>query len=117
MSDVTIECETGLEDYTDVKEIHPDYHEMECWNCGETEWIEPNRHMRVCHYCFMDNNPTEHETSSTVVGPDGEYYCDYRKLWYGDVSLETAREKYRNKTEDVRNRAKRSRARDRQVRL
>jgi hypothetical protein len=114
---VDIECETGLEEYADAKELHPDYTLMECWNCGHTEWIGPNRHKRVCHRCFMDNSPSDHSGDSTVEGPDGQQYVDYRLLWYGDVSWEEARKKYRERTSDIRERARRDRARDRTVRL
>jgi len=114
---VEIECETGLEDYIDVRDIHPDYSNMECWNCGHKERIGPNRHMRICHNCFMDNDTTDHETDSTVEGPDGNLYLDYRLLWYGDVSFQEAQERYENSTKDMRERTKRKRARERTVRL
>jgi len=98
---VTIECETGLEDYTDVRDVHPDYSKMECWNCGHTERIGPNRHIRVCHNCFMDNRTTDHDGKYTVVGPDGERYTDYRLVWYGDVSYQEAQRRYKEKTADM----------------
>lgn len=109
--------ESGLNGYVDARDIHPDYSEMTCWNCGHTERVGPNRHMRICHNCFMDNRPTDHETSSTVEGPDGELYTDYRLLWYGDVSIEEAQRRYEKKTKDVQERAERRRARERTVKL
>ena len=109
--------DTGLSDYVDVRDIHPDYSMMECWNCGHTERIGPNRHMRVCHNCFMDNQPTDHETSSTVEGPDGELYVDYRQLWYGDVSIEEAQRRYEDNTKEMQERFKRDRARERTVKI
>jgi NMD protein affecting ribosome stability and mRNA decay len=106
-----------IDEYIDVRDMHPDYSEMECWNCGATERIGPNRHMRICHNCFMDNSPTDHESESTVEGPDGELYVDYRLLWYGDVSRAEARRRYKEKTADIREQSKRYDARDRAVRL
>jgi hypothetical protein len=109
--------ENGIDQYVDIREIHPDFDEQECWSCGHTEWIGPSRHTRVCHNCFVDNSPTDHDGSSVVEGPDDELYVDYRLLWYGDVSLEEARQRYDEKTEGIRERAARSRARERAVRL
>lgn len=103
--------------YIDIREVHPDYWELECWNCGATEWVGPNRHMRICHNCFMDNKPADYDTDYTVEGPDGNQYVDYRLLWFGDVSITEAQERYEEDTRDVRKSAERTRARDRAVRL
>ena len=104
-------------EYVDIRDIHPDWSEMECWNCGHSERVGPNRHMRICHNCFIDNSPTEHETSSTVEGPDGELYTDYRRLWYGDIPVGEAQQRYETNTKGVRERGERERARERVVRL
>ena len=104
-------------DYVDIRDIHPDWGEMECWNCGHVERVAPNRHMRICHNCFMDNSPTDTEGEYTVEGPDGESYTDYRLLWYGDVSIEEAQRRYEEKTEDVNEWIKRDRSNDRSVAL
>lgn len=106
-----------VDDYVDIRDVHPDYDEMECWNCGHTERIGPNRRMRICHNCFMDNSPTDHDGESIVEGPDGELYVDYRLLWYGDVSIEEAQARYERRTKDARDRGRRHRARERTVRL
>lgn len=95
------QSESGLDQYVDVRDIHPDWWEMECWNCGHTERIGPNRHMRVCRHCFMDNKPTDHDAESTVEGPDGKLYTDYRLLWYGDISIEEAQRRYEENTSDI----------------
>ena len=102
--------------YVDVRDVHPDWAEMECWNCGHVERVAPNRHTRVCHNCFMDNSPTETDSDYTVEGPDG-FYVDYRLLWYGDVSVEEAQKRYESKTGDVKESIKRRRAHDRRVRI
>lgn len=106
---------TDLEDYVDIRDIHPDYSEMECWNCGHVERIHPNRHILTCHNCFMGNDPVDREASSTVEGPDGELYTDYRQLWYGDVSIEEAQRRYEESTKDIQERIERDRARERTV--
>jgi len=98
-------------EYVDIREIHPDFFEQECWNCGYTELRK--RPFNSCPGCFMGQEQT---------GADGEYttdegYVDYRKLWYGDVSLEEAHRRYEENTEDTRRRIQRRRARERTVRL
>lgn len=103
--------------YVDIRDIHPGYSLMECWNCGHTEWVGLHRRMRICHNCFMDNEPTDHETSSTVEGPDGEVYMDYRQLWYGDVSIEEAQRRYDENTKSIKESIERDRARERAVRV
>lgn len=81
--------------YIDVRELHPDYYEQECWNCGHSELR--NQPFRCCPECFMgqekhDPEP-EHHTD--------EGYIDYRLLWYGDVSMEEAHRRYGETQEDV----------------
>lgn len=79
--------EPESEDYVDVREIHPSYHEAKCWNCGNTRFVR--RRWTVCKECFMGQQ--KH---------DGEY-TDYRELWYGDVSIEAAKQRYAETEEEM----------------
>ena len=104
-------------EYTDIRDILPDWSTMQCWNCGHEERISPNRRMRICHHCFMDNSSTEHDGEYAVEGPDGDLYTDYRLLWYGDVSYAEAQRQYESSTKDMTERFKRSEAWDREINL
>ena len=100
-----------MSEFIDIREIHPDYYEQECWNCGYTELR--NRPYRKCPECFMGQDGTD---------ADGDYvteegYIDYRKLWYGDVTIEEAKRRYEANTKSVRERLKRNRGRERSVRI
>jgi len=111
---VTVE-DAEQNSYIDIRDIHPDWELMKCWNCGHTERIAPNQHMRVCHNCFMDNSPTDVEGEDTVKGPDDKTYVDYRLVWYGDISIEEAKRKYKRNTKEASNSIRKSRARNREV--
>ena len=82
--------------YVDVREVHPDYREEECWNCGNTRLVK--RRWTVCKECFMGQKQHGRNASSTTA----EGYTDYRLLWYGDVSIEEAKRLYKETQEDVR---------------
>lgn len=100
-------------DYVDIREIHPDWREAECWHCGNT-WLE-RRPEKVCHGCFMGQQKVdeEHRGDSTVNG-----YTDYGELWYGEVDDRSEyADLYEESTAEVRERLKRSRTRDREVKI
>lgn len=102
---------SDLSDYVDVRAIHPDYYERECWNCGYSELRK--RPFTCCPECFMGQKKHDYDTESRTE----EGYTDYRILWYGDIPLEEAHERYEEGTKDVRESMERRRARERQVRL
>ncbi|WP_121744911.1 hypothetical protein [Natronorubrum halophilum] len=86
----------GNREYTDVREIHPDYYEQECWNCGYSALRK--RSFQTCPKCFMGQE--QHEDRDSEIYTD-EGYIDYRLLWYGDVSMEEAHRRYGETQEDV----------------
>lgn len=96
-------------DYTDVRELHPDFDEQECWNCGYTELRE--RWFRKCPECFMGQE--QHDGDGEFFTAEG--YIDYRLLWYGDVDLAEAKRRYDDETKEMREQLERDRARKRAV--
>lgn len=103
----------GMTDYVDARDIHPDWREFECWNCGHTERVGPNRKIKMCHECFMGQD--ESDLSGEHLSEHG--HINYRTLWYGDVSIEEAKKQYEENTAKIRERIERERARERTVRL
>jgi len=83
----------GADRYVDVREIHPDYERRSCWNCDNT-WLARRtaRGTKACHHCFMGQEQVGHPDESHDHIRAG--YIDYRLLWYGDVSVEEARERF-----------------------
>lgn len=107
---------TELEAYVDIEELLPMFEWQECWNCGHQKRVRTDRPpWKVCHECFMGQQKVdpEHRGDSTTE----EGYTDYRILWYGDVSIEEAKEQYRENTKDIRERHERMEARERTVRV
>ncbi|WP_337653212.1 hypothetical protein [Halomontanus rarus] len=83
------------QEYIDVRELHPDYYEQVCWNCGHSELR--NRPFTSCPECFMGQKKTD--SDGEFVTDEG--YIDYRRLWYGDVSMEEAHRRYGETTDEI----------------
>lgn len=103
------------EDYTDIRAIMDNYERRECHACGWEYWERLDTQPRLCcRNCFMGLRGGNDPERECVTGGG---HVDYRLLWYGDIPLDEAREKYRENTKETRERMERHRAEERAVSL
>ena len=88
-----------MEDYVDIRSVHPEYWMVQCWNCGHEWFAATVSQARVCHGCLMGQEELDHESES--VTPEG--YMDYGRLWYGDIPRREMVERFERTKEDARN--------------
>lgn len=101
-------------EYVDVRDLLDVFEWRECWNCGNEKRVRTDQPpWKVCHECFMGQQQTDRDTE--YVTPEG--YVDFRRLWYGNVSIAEAKRRYEENTAEIRERHARERARDRTVRV
>lgn len=99
-------------EYVDVRDVHPDWREETCWNCGNTERVR--RIWRVCHECFMGQQQANRDAESVT----DEGYTDYGLLWYGEADdREEYKRQYEQNTAETSDRLLRDRAMEREVRI
>lgn len=107
----------GGNQYVDVRDLMPNFEWQECWNCGNEKRIRTDTpgHWICCRECFMGQRKVPEERRGEYETEDG--YTDYRRLWYGDVSIEQAKRKHERVVNTAKQRSKKIRSRDRTVRL
>lgn len=63
---------SDLDDYVDLKNLHPDLRDYECWNCGHTgqRRQEKSKGAVICSNCYHGQ---------------GDEKVDYIEMWYPDM--------------------------------
>jgi len=73
-----------LDDYVDLRRLHIEYEEKECWNCGHTWFRQARPAESICSECLWGQGDNERVDELT----------DYGELWYGDISRDEMRRKH-----------------------
>jgi NMD protein affecting ribosome stability and mRNA decay len=105
-----------VDDYRDIRDIHPDWRWHECWHCGHRWRVRRPVDKRLCRHCFFGQEQLDSDDPRvTGNAPTKQGYINYRELWYGDVSPAEARRRFGETKQEISKRG--AAAVDREVRL